>query len=139
MENRKELLDTILNEIKGKLNPKVVYLFGSYAKNRENKNSDIDIAVLCKNRINPVLLFNFQLYLGQVANRTVDLIDMNVVGDALKIEIISARYPLYEVSLDYRYKFEMDTISQYVRFNEEREIIFQKKLGLSGGAIWKLF
>lgn len=139
MKNRNDQIETVCKKIIEELNPQLIYLFGSYAKNKENDESDIDIAVFCKEKIDPVKLFNLQLSLGQLVNRDVDLIDMADIDIPFKIEIISAHYPLFELSSELRYEFEMNTISQYGRFNEEREIIFEKRLGLSGGELWKLF
>lgn len=139
MKNRDNQIETVRKKIIKELNPQLIYLFGSYAKNRENDESDIDVAMLCKEKIDSVKLFDLQLSLGHILNKDVDLIDMNDIDIPFKIEIISARYPLFELSGEFRYEFEMKTISQYVKFNEEREIIFEKRLGLSGGEIWKLF
>ncbi|HQJ59433.1 MAG TPA: nucleotidyltransferase domain-containing protein [bacterium] len=139
MKNRNDQIETVCKKIIEELNPQLIYLFGSYAKNKENDESDIDVAVFCKEKIDPVKLFNLQLSLGQLVNRDVDLIDMADIDIPFKIEIISAHYPLFELSSELRYEFEMNTISQYGRFNEEREIIFEKRLGLSGGELWKLF
>ncbi len=139
MKNRNDQIETVCKKIIEELNPQLIYLFGSYAKNKENDESDIDVAVFCKEKIDPVKLFNLQLSLGQLVNRDVDLIDMADIDIPFKIEIISAHYPLFELSSELRYEFEMNTISQYGRFNEEREIIFEKWLGLSGGELWKLF
>ncbi len=139
LKNRNDQIEIIRKKIIEELNPKLIYLFGSYAKHRENDESDIDVAVLCEEKINPVKLFNLQLSLGQLVDRDVDLIDMSIIDIPFKIEIISARYPLFQISEESRCKFEMNTISQYGRFNEEREIIFEKRLGLSGGELWKLF
>lgn len=139
MKNRNDKIEIIKRKIIEELNPELIYLFGSYAKNCENDESDIDVAVLCEEKINSVKLFNLQLSLGQLVNRDVDLIDMADIDIPFKIEIISAHYPLFELSSELRYEFEMNTISQYGRFNEEREIIFEKRLGLTGGELWKLF
>jgi len=139
LKNRNDQIETVCKKIIEELNPQLIYLFGSYAKNKENDESDIDVAVFCKEKIDPVKLFNLQLSLGQLVNRDVDLIDMADIDIPFKIEIISAHYPLFELSSELRYEFEMNTISQYGRFNEEREIIFEKRLGLSGGELWKLF
>ena len=42
-------LDIVLNAINKTLNPQKVILFGSRARGNDNKNSDIDLAVLQKN------------------------------------------------------------------------------------------
>lgn len=141
MKNWNNQIEIIRINIIKELNPKLIYLFGSYAKakHRVNDESDIDVAVLCEKKIDPVKLFNLQLSLGQLVDRDIDLIDMSIIDIPFKIEIISARYPLFQTSEESRYEFEMNTISQYGRFNEEREIIFEKRLGLFGGELWKLF
>jgi uncharacterized protein len=139
LKNRNECIDIVCSALKKEFSPQLIYLFGSFAANKENDSSDIDVAILCEKRIDPVKLFDFQLSLGYLVNRDVDLIDLNNTDILFKMQIISSRYPIYESSSEFRYEFEMKAISEYVKFNEEREIIFEKKLGVSGGGIWKLF
>ena len=54
MENEK-LKKELKNFFK---NAEAIYIFGSFADNTFNKNSDIDIAVLYKKRIDRIKLFN---------------------------------------------------------------------------------
>ena len=59
----KDLLKKIENELKNK-EINAIYLFGSYAKGTQNKNSDIDIAILLDK--------NFKIpkfYLSQLSNK----------------------------------------------------------------------
>lgn len=46
----KENINSLLKNYKIKL----IYIFGSYAKVRNNKNSDLDIAVLLEDTFNPL-------------------------------------------------------------------------------------
>jgi predicted nucleotidyltransferase len=58
-----------ISEIPDDINVKKVYLFGSYAKGNENKNSDIDIAIIIKDMTN---FFDIQMQLMRL-RRKIDL------------------------------------------------------------------
>ena len=60
---------------------KAIYLFGSFANGAFNKNSDIDIAVLYKNKFNRIELFKMQNKLFMKFNKDTDLVDLQDVND----------------------------------------------------------
>ena len=131
--------EIIINHIRKELSPKLIYLFGSFAKKRQNDESDIDIAFLCEKKTDLSVLYNLQLTLGLLAKRDVDLIDMQDIDIPFKVEIISSHCPIYSFDEDFRLEFEMNLLSRYQKLNEEREVIFSKKLNLPGDVLWKLF
>jgi len=139
LNNRSDYFDIIVSHIKKELNPRLIYIFGSFAKNRQNSDSDIDIAFLCDTKIDLTVLYNLQLSLGAIAKRDVDLIDMSDIDIPFKVEIISSHYPVFSFSEAFRLEFEMNLLSKYQKLNEEREVIFAKRLNLSGEQLWKLF
>ena len=47
----------IVEYLKDKLNPKFIYLFGSFAKGEGREDSDIDLAVYMDEKVNPYDLF----------------------------------------------------------------------------------
>ena len=77
---------TILKEFKDAEN---IYIFGSFSDNTFNENSDIDIAVLYKNVLDPITLFEKQMELSNILNRDIDLIDLQNVNDVFKFEIVT--------------------------------------------------
>ncbi len=79
---------------------RLAYLFGSVAKGKAGKLSDIDIAVLLDESLNKEQRFDLQLELISDISELLktDKIDMVVINEAplsLKFEIIKANYPLF--------------------------------------------
>jgi predicted nucleotidyltransferase len=70
-------------------NEEAVYIFGSYAKDNFNKNSDIDIAVVFKNKKTPLDVFKFQEELSLILKKDVDLVDLENVNTVFAYEIIN--------------------------------------------------
>jgi len=70
-------------------NEEAIYIFGSYADNTYNKNSDIDIAVLFKDRKTPLEIFKLQEELGFLLKKDVDLIDLQNSNTVFAYEIIN--------------------------------------------------
>jgi predicted nucleotidyltransferase len=71
------------------VNEEAIYIFGSYAKNNFNKNSDIDIAVIFKNKKSPLEVFKLQEELSLILKKDVDLIDLENVNTVFAYEIIN--------------------------------------------------
>ncbi len=101
-----------------------IYLFGSFANNTFNKNSDIDIAVLYKNKLNRIELFKKQEELFLKFNRAVDLVDLQDVNDVFAYEIINNSIKLKTSTFadDYEYRVWL----RYLDLQEERKEIIKE-------------
>ena len=66
-----------------------VYVFGSFANNTYNENSDIDIAILFKDKKTPLEIFKLQEELSLLLKRDVDLIDLENSNTVFAYEIIN--------------------------------------------------
>jgi len=104
-------------------NAEAIYLFGSFADNTFNENSDIDIAVLYKNKIDRIKLFNMQSELSLKFNRDVDLVDLQDVNDVFAYEIInkSKKLKTSKFAKEYEYKVWL----RYLDLQEDRKIIIE--------------
>jgi len=81
-------------------NIKAVYLFGSYAMNKENKFSDLDIGILLADGYNKEIKLDI---LGELVNEefcNVDLSILNEVSLLLQFEIVKHNILIYK-SLDF--------------------------------------
>lgn len=65
-----------------------IYLFGSFATGDATQESDIDIAVLCQNKIDYDLLRNITTKLSILLGRDVDLIELRFVNTIFQEEIL---------------------------------------------------
>jgi len=100
-----------------------IYLFGSFADNTFNENSDIDIAVLYKNRVDRIKLFNMQNELSLKFNRDVDLVDLQDVNDVFAYEIINKSKKLKTSKFAKEYEFRVWL--RYLDLQEDRKIIVE--------------
>jgi len=102
------------------LKPAAVYLFGSTAAGRARPESDIDLAVLPEGTISNSQLFEARLQLAEALGQDVDLIDLAQASTVLRKEVLAGGKLVYETDPPRRAEFEMYTLSDYARLNEER-------------------
>jgi predicted nucleotidyltransferase len=65
-------------------------LFGSFAKKNTHPNSDIDLAIELDQPITSDIKLSLLQSLGEITNKTIDLIDLKKVGEPLLNEIIQS-------------------------------------------------
>ena len=121
MENNIEssIVKILLNEI----SCEAIVLFGSYARQTQNSESDIDIAIKLKEKIDNKKLYELQTILEDKLNKDVDLINLDEIGDTFRYEILISGKTLY---CEDEFKFEMyklDMYREFLELNESRQII----------------
>ncbi|HCL56032.1 MAG TPA: nucleotidyltransferase domain-containing protein [Spirochaetia bacterium] len=129
-------LQSIKEYLITRLQPEVIYLFGSYASGSIKPESDIDLAVLGESIYSKKNIFESALDLGVILNRDVHLIDFQNTLPSLKIQIISKHKILFCKNHENRLFYEMNALKEYQKLNEEREIVLKSKLK---DFQWKLF
>lgn len=88
IEEIKDTLNKHYNYLSQKYNVYNFLLFGSYAKNKQNKNSDIDLLV---NFNHPIDMFDFmdlEEYLSKIFNKKIDLGTINSLKPFIKNTIL---------------------------------------------------
>ena len=124
MENEKIEIE---NELKNFFKrAEAIYLFGSFANGTFNENSDIDIAVLYKNKLDRIKLFKLQEELFLKFNRDIDLVDLQDVNDVFAYEIINNSIKLKNSKFaeDYEYRVWL----RYLDLQEDRKEIIKEFL-----------
>lgn len=119
---------------------RLAYLFGSVAKGKAGKLSDVDIAVLLDESLNKKQRFDLQLELISdiselLKTDKIDLVVINEVSLSLKFEIIKANYPLFVRDRMEKIDFEQMVMSRYLdrRYYEKRASSeFLKKVAVKG-------
>ncbi len=119
---------------------RLAYLFGSVAKGKAGKLSDVDIAVLLDESLNKKQRFDLQLELisdvsGLLKTDKIDLVVINEAPLSLKFEIIKANYPLFVRDRMEKIDFEQMVMSRYLdrRYYEKRASSeFLKKVAVKG-------
>ena len=96
-------------------NPSLIYIFGSFARGTNGKNSDIDIGVLLNGEIDVYTKLNIIGRLVDIFRREdIDLVILNNVNEVLKFQVIKYGKPIYMESLYAKVMFESRTMSEYM-------------------------
>ncbi len=107
-------------------NPIVIYLFGSSSRNELREDSDIDIAFLTENDIDPYICFMKAQELADIFKREVDLINLNTSSTVFKAQVVGTGKIVYCSDDTKRMYFEMRALKEYALLNEEREVILNR-------------
>ena len=79
-----ELQKDIIKRIVGKFNPKYIGIFGSYARNESGENSDLDILVEFKYRMNLLDIIGLEQLLSEKLGVKVDLVTTASLNELIK-------------------------------------------------------
>jgi predicted nucleotidyltransferase len=109
-----------IREVLAPFDPAAVYVFGSAASGRMRSDSDLDLAILPAAPISALKLFETRTELAEIIHRDVDLIDLSSSSTVLCKEVLAGGRLLYENDAFRREEFEMYSLSDYARLNEER-------------------
>ena len=101
---------------------KLIYLFGSQADGSATSHSDIDVAVLLPNKLDPIQRFESQQQLSIIFNLDVDLVDLLAASTVLQNQIVMTGQCIFGDE-NAKCAFEMQVLSMYQRLNEERQDI----------------
>ena len=133
--NIKEVLEKIKNKLIDFLDCEAIILFGSFARGTQNAASDIDIAFLSKKEISKKELLHLKQELEDIANRDIDLINLNDdIGDGFKYEILINGITLFctdEIKFDL---YKIRVFRDYLELNESRQTIIDRVK--NGGTIY---
>ncbi len=106
-----------------------IYLFGSYLTPHEQKDSDVDLAVLLSPAKAKLLgspaMSECRNALEDALRRTVDLINLRMVNTVFQNEIIQESRLIYKQNEYVTDVFEMQVMSAYQKLNEERAGILE--------------
>lgn len=78
-----------------------VILFGSHANNNAHKFSDIDLMLMCKNKISATDFLNIKEELNNEVIYDVDIVDFNEVSDNIKKDFFSKRMEIWHIGKNY--------------------------------------
>lgn len=103
-----------------------VYRFGSTVGDQSRADSDVDIAFLAAEEIDPLARFNLQERLAQQIGRDVDLVDLRSASTVMRMQVISTGRVLAVNDSQAHDQFADLTFSSYARLNEERRAILEQ-------------
>jgi uncharacterized protein len=116
----------IVETLKNKVSPFLIYLFGSTANGNLHKDSDIDIAYLSNyENLDKYKLFLIAQEIAAKCNRDVDLIDLNQASTVFRAQVVHTGRVLYCTDNQKKAEFELKTLKMYTKLNEERSPILK--------------
>ncbi|GFO97728.1 nucleotidyltransferase [groundwater metagenome] len=121
-------------------NVRLAYLYGSAAKGKEGKLSDVDIGVLLDDSLSKKERFESQLkFIGDITEilktNRIDLVVMNDAPNSLNYEIIKTNRPLLIRNKTDKIDFEYRVLLRYLdrKYYEKRAASeFLKKVAVKG-------
>lgn len=125
---KKEAEQIIINLLQEKLDPFIIYLFGSTVKGRARQDSDIDIAFV-KNEDPPIEKYDLFLIAQELAsrlNQDVDLIDLYQSSTVFQAQVVHTGEIIYCSDEQQKAQFEMKAFKMYTQLNEERAPILKE-------------
>lgn len=133
MEEIKEILNKMVEYLKNEINPFAIILFGSYSRNTQNKESDIDIAIK-GNNIDLKKIYELKQKLEDISQKDVDLVNLDDISDVFRYEILMNGIKLF-CQDDYKFDlYKLDMCREYLELNESRQDIIQRVK--NGGSIY---
>lgn len=101
--------------------PAVIYVFGSFGTPTQHPESDIDIAFLPTVATDPVACFQIANQLTDQLGKSVDLVDLAQARTVFAKEVLRTGIPVDIGIPKIHQHFEMLSLADYARLNEERQ------------------
>jgi uncharacterized protein len=117
---------TIVQFLVKKINPYVIYLFGSEAQQQARQDSDIDLAFLSERTLSHYERFMIAGELAAILNCDVDLVDLKEATTVFQAQVVGKGKVLYCADDDKKAQFEMKVFKEYAKLNEERAEILER-------------
>ena len=121
-----EKIEIIKKKILEKIECEAIVLFGSYARNNQNSESDIDIAFKPKKEISKKEIFYLKQEIEDEINIELDLVSLDSIGDGFRYEILITGKTIYckdELKFEL---YKLDMYREYLELNESRKMIIDK-------------
>lgn len=127
MNDIKNELEQIKKMLVEKFNPLAILLFGSYSRNSQREDSDIDIAII-SNEASKEQLFLVKNDLEEHIKMDIDLVNLNSEDtyDSFKYEVLMNGIIIY-CKDEYKYDlYKITAIREYLELNESRQDIIKR-------------
>lgn len=134
--SQKKIIAKIKSYFKSKKEVIAIYLYGSYARNEQKKDSDIDLAILFENEnLNRLSLrINYSFELSDIFSKEVEIQDLSICKIDFAYRVLQEGKLLLSYNEHKRIQFEVHTMNVYFDlkplFNEYYEVL--KKQSLKG-------
>ncbi|MBK6846165.1 MAG: nucleotidyltransferase domain-containing protein [Proteobacteria bacterium] len=102
-----------------------LYLFGSTAAGHDQRDSDLDLAVLLPRPLTALARWELEQGLAHALGRDVDLVDLRGASTVMRVQVVAYGRLLIDRDPPIRALFEALALSDYARLNEERRAILR--------------
>lgn len=129
-----DVFEKLKNKLIEHIDCEAIVLFGSYARETQNAESDIDIAFKSNKEISKKDIFELKQELEDIANKDIDLINLDNIGDGFRYEILINGRTLYCKDNVKFELYKLDMYREYLDLNESRKSIIDRIK--NGGTIY---
>ncbi|MBA1334133.1 MAG: hypothetical protein HPY66_1617 [Firmicutes bacterium] len=116
----------IIQKLIERLDPCLIYMFGSAARGEMTGESDVDIAFLCDCSPDEYEIYVIAQEIACMLDREVDLVNLERASTVLQAQVVSTGKVIYCKHQGKRMIYEMNVLKDYARLNEERKPIIEK-------------
>lgn len=134
MEELKEKIELVKKYLIEEYSCEAIIIFGSYSRNTQKPESDIDIAIKSEVTIQPKKLYEIKIKLENILEKDVDLIDLDNTQDGIRYEILINGVAIY-IKNELQFElYKLDMYREYLELNESRKMIIDNIK--NGGSIY---
>lgn len=135
MDEIKQELDKIKETLIQDFEPLAIILFGSYSRGTQNKDSDIDIAIIADKK-DKMELFKEKQKLEEMTLKDIDLVNLKDenMSDGFRYEVLINGIILYCTDSYEFTMYKLDMFREYLELNESRQDIINRVK--EGGTIY---
>ena len=125
-QEHQKLVETSLSIVKQEIPDLIaVVLFGSFGSEYETKTSDLDLAVLSKQKMDSVILWQLAQKIAISVNRDIDLVDLSSSSTVFRFQILSTGNVIFCSDENAYAHFETTSFAMYYDFQESRKGILE--------------
>lgn len=121
------MLDKIIEYLNNDNNISFAYLFGSYAKGKQRKDSDIDVAVYIINLPKEIFFdykMKIKIELEESIRREMDIIILNSAPPLLKHQVFTEGKQLKCIDVEIMNNYKIKSFYEYLDIIEINKVIF---------------
>lgn len=119
-----EIKDKVIEILNSTIDCEAIIIFGSYARNTQNEESDIDIAIKTNDIASKKILYEISNKLEEELKKDIDLVNLDTIeNDGFKYEILINGKLIY-CKDEYKFDlYKLDAFREYLELNEARKAI----------------
>ena len=119
-------IDKIKDFLITKLDPNLIFVFGSASTGNFRADSDLDIAFLTETETDSYQVYQIAQELSSLVGREVDLVNLKEASTVFRVQIVGKGEVIFAENKNLKDEFKMRTLKDYALLNEERAPILDR-------------